>query len=75
MAEIEILGRRDVLSRDPQRVGRTDRLILYRVDGQPQQSYWVTVPLEQWSDKAETEAIAKAERERKAGTLRKFTIP
>ena len=76
MAEttIEVLRRRDVLSRDPARAGRLDRLIVYRVNADPTQVFVVELPAESWSEKAEQDAIAKAERDRRLTAPRRFTL-
>ncbi len=72
---IEVLSRRDVFSPDPQRVGKLDVLVVYRVDVDPTQSFFVTLPKEAWSEPAEQEAITKAESGRRMVQPRKFTIP
>ncbi len=74
MAKIEVVSRRSVFSAAPTRVGRQDRLVIYRVDGDPLATFFVTVPDEEWSEAREEQAIRQAESERKLPAPRTFNI-
>lgn len=74
MAKIEVVSRRAVFSASPARVGKQDRLIIYRVDGDPLATFFVTVPDETWSEALEEQEIRKAELDRKLPAPRTFNI-
>ncbi len=74
MAQVTILGTEKVFSRDPQRQGATDRLILYRTDADPARTLFVTMPDESYSEAAAQAAIRKAESERRLATPVTFQL-
>jgi len=74
MARIEVLSRQDVFSPDPQRGGKLDKLVIYRVETDPTRTFFVTIPAETWTEPAETAVIKKAEGERVLSKPRTFEI-
>lgn len=64
MARIEVLSRRRIFSPAPTRVGKFDVVVLYRVGGDPTNTFFVTVPEEEISDARIQAEIRKAEAER-----------
>ncbi len=79
--EIEVLARREIPSPEESRVGKMDRVIVYRRDSDPRQTFHVRVPLEQVADRARTEqeriekeAIQQAEDERTSSPPTRFTL-
>ena len=65
MAKIEVTGRRRILSPATTRQGKFDVLVLYQVDGDRNQTFFVTVPEEEANDVRIQQEIRKAEAERK----------
>ncbi|MGH7375874.1 MAG: hypothetical protein ACREKK_00460 [Candidatus Methylomirabilales bacterium] len=74
MAKIEVISRQDVFSPNPQRVGRLDKLVVYRVDTDPTRTFFVTIPAEEFTEAKEMEEIRKAERERVLTKPRTFEL-
>jgi hypothetical protein len=74
MAKIEVLSRRRIFSPVPTRVGKSDVVVLYRVNGDPTQTFFVTVPEEELSDARIQTEIRKAEAERLPTAPQSFDI-
>lgn len=72
--EVEILRRRDTFSPRPDRMGKQDRITIYKLTGDTGPSHFVVLPVEGWTEQKEQAAIRAAEQETAGVTGKKFTL-